>query len=219
MVYDALVSAAILDMIGPQARRIYGGKRSGRHSAPQAEISQTLIRLAQEHAVVVRLKGGDPFMFGRGGEEMADLVAAGVPVEVVPGVTSGIAAPAYAGIPLTHRDFSSSVTFITGHEAVDKYRPSVNWQAVAQAAETLVVYMGLQNLGHIVAELLQAGRSPETPVALVRWGTLPQQAELFGTLATIVAQVQAQDFQPPAIAVIGEVVSLRHRLKTPPLSD
>ncbi|MBD2101868.1 uroporphyrinogen-III C-methyltransferase [Leptolyngbya sp. FACHB-261] len=213
VVYDALVSPAILSMIGAQAVQIYGGKRSGRHSAPQAEITQQLIQLAQEHAVVVRLKGGDPFMFGRGGEEMADLIAAGVPVEVVPGVTSGIAAPAYAGIPLTHRDYSSSVAFITGHEAVDKYRPSVNWQALAKGAETLVVYMGVQNLGRIVEELLQAGRSPDTPVALVRWGTLPEQTELFATLATVVTQIQVQDFQPPAVAVIGEVVNLRQHLK------
>lgn len=137
VIYDALVSPAILAMINPQAEQINAGKRMGRHSLLQDETTQLLIEQAQNHAVVVRLKGGDPFIFGRGGEEMADLIAAGVPVEVVPGITSGIAAPAYAGIPLTHRLYSSSVTFVTGHESAGKYRPKVNWQAIAHGSETL----------------------------------------------------------------------------------
>jgi uroporphyrin-III C-methyltransferase len=137
VVYDALISPAILAMIDPQAQRIDAGKRRGKHSLLQEETTQLLIDHAQVHPVVVRLKGGDPFMFGRGGEEMQDLLAAGVPVEVVPGITSGIAAPAYAGIPLTHRDYNSSVTFVTGHEAAGKYRPELNWQAIAQGQKRL----------------------------------------------------------------------------------
>ena len=213
VVYDALISPPILAMINPQAEKIDAGKRMGRHSRLQDETTQLLIEKAQTHAVVVRLKGGDPFVFGRGGEEMQDLVDAGVSVEVVPGVTSGIAAPAYAGIPLTHRAYSSSVTFVTGHEAAGKYRPKVNWQAVAHGSETLVIYMGVHNLPHIVAELCSAGLSIETPVALIRWGTRPDQEELFGTLRTIVAQVEATQFGAPAIAVIGNVVQLHNQLK------
>ncbi|WP_083636765.1 uroporphyrinogen-III C-methyltransferase [Leptolyngbya sp. 'hensonii'] len=209
VVYDALVSPPIVAMINPQAERIDAGKRRGRHSRMQAEITQMLIEKAQVHAIVVRLKGGDPFIFGRGGEEMEDLVRAGVSVEVVPGITSGIAAPAYAGIPLTHRNYSSSVTFVTGHESIGKYRPAINWQALAQGSETIVVYMGIHNLPHIVAELDAAGMSPTTPIALIRWGTRPEQEELIGTLGTIVLQMAAAGFEAPAIAVIGSVVHLR----------
>ncbi|MEM6869374.1 MAG: uroporphyrinogen-III C-methyltransferase, partial [Cyanobacteria bacterium P01_C01_bin.121] len=168
VVFDALVSDPILNWIGPQAEKIHAGKRRGRHSLSQAEITQLLFAKAQEHAVVVRLKGGDPFVFGRGGEEMTDLMAAGVPVEVVPGITAGIAAPAYAGIPVTHRGYSSSVTFVTGHESTGKYRPQVNCRAIAQASETIVVYMGVHNLPNITQALITAGLDTQTPVALIR---------------------------------------------------
>jgi len=208
VVYDALVSPAILAMINPQAEKIDAGKRRGRHSLVQDETTQLLISKAQTEAVVVRLKGGDPFVFGRGGEEMEDLVKAGVPVEVVPGVTSGIAVPAYAGIPLTHRAYSSSVTFVTGHEAAGKYRPLVKWQAIAHGSETIVIYMGIHNLPYIVEQLHLVGLSLDTPIALVRWGTRPEQEELIGCLGTIVAQVEATEFGAPAIAVIGDVVNL-----------
>ncbi|MBL1174903.1 uroporphyrinogen-III C-methyltransferase [Pantanalinema sp. GBBB05] len=208
VVYDALVSSPILAMINPAAEQINAGKRKGMHSMPQEEITQLLIEKAQTATIVVRLKGGDPFIFGRGGEEMVDLVQAGVPVEVVPGITSGIAAPAYAGIPLTHRSHSSSVTFVTGHEGAGKYRPAVNWQALAHGSETIVVYMGIHNLAYIVEQLQTAGLPTETPVALVRWGTRPEQTELTGTLATIVQQVETTKFGAPAIAVIGSVVNL-----------
>ncbi|MEW6497424.1 MAG: uroporphyrinogen-III C-methyltransferase [Cyanobacteriota bacterium] len=208
VVYDALVSPQILAMINPLAEKIDAGKRMGRHSKLQDETTQLLIEKAQTQAIVVRLKGGDPFIFGRGGEEMQDLVAAGVPVEVVPGITSGIAAPAYAGIPLTHRAYSSSVTFVTGHESVGKYRPHVNWSAIAHGSETIVIYMGVHNLPYIVTELCNAGLSEDTPVALIRWGTRPEQEELFGTLGTIVAAVEEHKFEAPAIAVIGKVVQL-----------
>lgn len=213
VVYDALISPPILAMINPNAEQINAGKRRGRHSLLQAEITELLIQKAQSHAVIVRLKGGDPFVFGRGGEEMEDLLKAGVSVEVVPGITSGIAAPACANIPLTHRAYSSSVTFVTGHESVGKYRPAVNWQAIAQGSETIVIYMGIHNLAYITDQLCQAGLPPTTPVALIRWGTRPEQAELFGQLSTIVAQMEAVGFEAPAIAVIGSVVNFRFDLQ------
>lgn len=208
VIYDALVSPEILAMIGDQAEQIHAGKRRGHHSLLQAETTQLLIDKAQTHAVVVRLKGGDPFVFGRGGEEMEDLIQAGVAVEIIPGITAGIAAPAYAGIPVTHRRYSSSVTFVTGHEPVDKYRPRVNWRAMAEAAETLVIYMGVHNLPHILSELQAAGKDPATPIALIRWGTRPDQEELVGTLATIVNQMEDAQFEAPAVVVIGNVVNL-----------
>lgn len=212
VVYDALVSSAVLAMINPLAEKINAGKRRGRHSKLQTETTELLISLAQKYAVIVRLKGGDPFVFGRGGEEMADLIKAGISVEVVPGITAGIAAPAYAGIPVTHRGYSSSVTFVTGHEMTDKYRPQVNWSAIASGSETIVIYMGIHNLAKIVVELTAGGLSPQTPIALIRWGTRPEQEELIGTLDTIVEQVNETGFEAPAIAVIGKVIDLHSDL-------
>ena len=209
VIYDALVSDQILNLINLKAEKINAGKRRGKHSLLQEETTQLLIEKAQIHAVVVRLKGGDPFIFGRGGEEMQDLIQAGVSVEVVPGITSGIAAPAYAGIPLTHRDHSSSVTFVTGHETAGKYRPQVNWEAIALGSETIVIYMGVHNLPYIIQQLTQAGQPLETPIALIRWGTRPEQEELIATLKTIVQKVAETGFEAPAIAVIGSVVNLK----------
>ncbi|MEO1621638.1 MAG: uroporphyrinogen-III C-methyltransferase [Cyanobacteria bacterium J06632_3] len=214
VVYDALVSEPILNWINPHAERIHAGKRRGRHSMSQTDITAILLQKAHEAAVVVRLKGGDPFVFGRGGEEMVDLMAAGIPVEVVPGITAGIAAPAYAGIPVTHRGYSSSVTFVTGHESAGKYRPKVNWSAIAQSSETIVVYMGVHNLPNITTALTTAGLSEETPIALVRWGTRPEQSELTGTLGDIVEKVEAANFEAPAIAIIGKVVDLQPQLSS-----
>ncbi|WP_392482346.1 uroporphyrinogen-III C-methyltransferase [Nostoc sp. C110] len=214
VIYDALVSPAILAMINPQAEQINAGKRRGKHSLFQEETTQLMIEKAQDHAIVVRLKGGDPFIFGRGGEEMEELVNAGISTEVVPGITSGIAAAAYAGIPLTHRLYSSSVTFVTGHEAAGKYRPKVNWNAIAHGSETIVIYMGIHNLPYIVEQLSAAGLDVETPIALVRWGTRPEQEELIGTLETIVEQVEQTGFGAPAIAVIGEVVNMHSILSS-----
>lgn len=208
VIYDALVSPEVLNMINPAAEQINAGKRMGRHSLLQEDTTELLIEKAANHAVVVRLKGGDPFIFGRGGEEMAELVAAGIPVEVVPGITSGIAAAAYAGIPLTHRLYSSSVTFVTGHESAGKYKPQVNWPAIAHGSETIVIYMGIHNLAYIVEQLTVAGLSLDTPMALIRWGTRPEQEELIGELGTIVAQVTEKGFLAPAIAVIGAVVKM-----------
>lgn len=212
VIYDALVSAPILAMINPHAEKIHAGKRRGRHSLLQTETTQLLIEKAQTNAIVVRLKGGDPFIFGRGGEEMEDLIKAGIPVEIVPGITSGVAAPAYLGIPLTHRNYSSSVTFVTGHESVGKYRPKIDWQAIAKGSETIIIYMGVHNLPQIIPQLQKAGLSPETPIALIRWGTCPQQDHLIGTLSTIIEQVTLTGFEAPAIAVIGSVVNLHQIL-------
>lgn len=217
VIYDALVSPEILGMINPQAEKINAGKRRGRHSLPQTATTELLRSKAETNAIVVRLKGGDPFVFGRGGEEMADLVQAGVRVEIVPGITSGIAAPAYAGIPVTHREYNSSVTFVTGHEAVEKYRPDVNWQAIAQGSETIVIYMGVHNLPQIIPQLLAGGMTLDTPIAMIRWATRPEQIQLIATLETIVEQIQATDFQAPAIAVIGRVVDLHSLLLPQPI--
>lgn len=208
VIYDALVSPAILAMINPLAEKINAGKRKGMHSLLQEEITQLIIDKAQNNAIVVRLKGGDPFIFGRGGEEMEEILNAGISFEVVPGITSGIAAPAYAGIPLTHRLYSSSVTFVTGHEGAGKYRPAVNWQAIAHGSETIVIYMGIHNLSYIVEELIKAGLDPQTLIALVRWGTRPEQEELIGKLETIVEEVDKAGFSAPAIVVIGAVVKM-----------
>jgi uroporphyrin-III C-methyltransferase len=212
VVYDALVSPPILAMISEHAEKIHAGKRRGRHSKLQEETTRLLIEKAYTHAVVVRLKGGDPFIFGRGGEEMEDLIQGGVPVEIVPGITAGVAAPAYGGIPVTHRDYSSSVTFVTGHEAVGKYRPQVNWSAIAQGSDTIVIYMGIHNLSQIVERLQAGGLSADTPIALIRWGTQPEQTELIGTLGTIVEQIQKTQIGAPAIALIGQIVNLHSRL-------
>lgn len=219
VIYDALVSPEILAIANPQAEKINAGKRRGRHSLLQTETTELLKAKAKSDAVIVRLKGGDPFVFGRGGEEMADLVKAGVDVEVVPGITSGIAAPAYAGIPVTHRQYNSSVTFVTGHEATEKYRPEVNWQAIARGSETIVIYMGVHNLPRIIPELLAGGMTPQTPVALIRWGTRRDQTQLIGSLDTIVGLIEATDFQAPAIVVIGGVVELRSILLSPALAS
>lgn len=219
VVYDALVSQPILNLICPGAERIFAGKSRGAHTLPQEQITQVLIDKARSEAVVVRLKGGDPFMFGRGGEEMAALVDAGIEVEVVPGISSGMAAPAYTGIPLTHRDYSSSVLFVTGHEAVGKYRPQVNWSTVAQVAETLVIYMGIHNLEAITAGLLAGGKPGKTPVAVIRWGTTPLQTIKTLTLADLRAHYPELDLKPPAVVVVGAVVDLHHLLPSMQVAD
>ncbi len=208
VVYDALISQEILDLIPATTERIYAGKRSGRHSLSQSEIIEVLHQEAQKYSRVVRLKGGDPFLFGRGGEEMLALQASGIQVEVVPGITAGMAAPAYLGIPVTQRGLSSVVTFVTGHEPQGEYNPIVNWAALAQGTDTLVVYMGVQQLPQITQALLAGGKPAATPVVLIRWGTTPQQEALWGTLATISDLVQVHNFGPPAVIVIGPVVAL-----------
>jgi uroporphyrinogen III methyltransferase/synthase len=211
VVYDRLVNPALLDEAPPDALRIFAGKLTGIHPLPQAEINALLIAHARRGRRVVRLKGGDPFIFGRGGEEAEALAEAGIPFEVVPGVSSAVAVPAYAGIPLTHRGLSSSFAVITGHEDACKDGPGVDWERLATAVDTLVVLMGARTLPRIVGKLLSHGRSPETPVALIRWGTTEAQETITGTLADIVDK--AAGLRPPVVAVIGDVVKLRDRLR------
>ena len=182
VVYDALANDSLLGHARPDAELIYVGKVAGNHALPQHEINALLVRKAKEGNMVARLKGGDPYIFGRGGEEAEELLAAGVPFEEVPGISSTIAAPAYAGIPLTHRDFASSVTIITGHENPDKPGSVHNWQALARSASTLVFVMGMKNLPDIARNLLDAGLDPRTPAALIYRGTTPRQRSLVATL-------------------------------------
>jgi uroporphyrinogen III methyltransferase / synthase len=193
----------------PEAELVYVGKRPGNPSMPQEEINALLVKLGREGKTVVRLKGGDPYVFGRGGEEALALIEARVPFEVIPGITSGIAAPAYAGIPVTHRGVSASVAFVTGHEDPTKDHSDVDWNRIANGADTLVLYMGVGRLREISSELISAGRSPATPVAVVRWGTVPEQRTVTGTLEDIADRVAEANLKPPAIIIVGDVVSLR----------
>lgn len=213
VVYDYLANSALLAHARSEAETIYVGKKAGSHTRTQDEINGLLVQRAQAGQRVVRLKGGDPFVFGRGGEEALALAEAGIPFEVVPGVTSAIAAPAYAGIPVTHRGLASSFAVITGHEDPTKEESAIDWAYLARGVDTLVFLMGVGNLPRIVDQLFRHGRSPETPVALVRWGTLPRQQSVRGTLATIVDQVNAANLKPPAVAVIGAVAGLGDALR------
>ena len=209
IIYDRLVNRELLT----HARAGCELVARGEHRPDQHELYGLMADRAGQGKTVVRLKGGDPFLFGRGGEEAEFLTAAGIPFEVVPGVTSALAVPAYAGIPLTHRCFSSAVGLVTGHEAGDKARPAINWEALSQAVDTLVILMGLGNLSAIVERLLKAGRSHDTPVAVICEGSLPEQVTLVSTLGQVVEEVEALQLQPPAIIVVGEIVRLRERIR------
>ena len=214
IVYDYLVNPEVLAYARRGVELIYVGKRAGQPSSSQAEINGILIEQAHAGRVVARLKGGDPFIFGRGGEEAEALVEAGISWEVIPGISSGVAAAAYAGIPLTHRGAASSVAFITGHENPQKRRQPIDWSVTAHAADTLVIFMCAETIADIAARLIQAGRVATTPIAIIRWGTYAHQEVYAGTLADIVASHVA-DFhiEPPAIAIVGEVVALRESLR------
>jgi uroporphyrinogen III methyltransferase/synthase len=208
VVYDALANPVLLAETSADLHDV--GKRGASvDSARQEEISTLLVRLAREGKRVVRLKGGDPFVFGRGSEEAQALASAGVPFEVVPGVTAGIAAPAYAGIPVTHRGVATSVTFVTGHEDPAKGAPTVDWGALAHAGGTLVLYMGVRSLPRITETLLREGMAPETPAAAIQWGTRAEQRTLVATVATLLPRVAEAGLEAPVIFVIGGVVSLR----------
>ena len=209
LVYDSLVPRALLDLVPEGCECHFVGKRRGHHSVPQRTTNAVLVELAQRHRCIVRLKGGDPFLFGRGGEEAAHLVKQGVAVQVVPGVTAGIAAPAYAGIPVTHRRAGSSVTFVTGHEEIDKGRPGVDWRGLARSSDGLVIYMGLHNLPQICAELMAGGLAGSTPAAVVQQGTVTGQRQLITALADLAGRVEAEGFGSPAIVVIGAMVAER----------
>jgi uroporphyrinogen III methyltransferase/synthase len=212
IIYDALVDERLLQEAPLSAELVYVGKKHQDHSMEQVDINALLIAKGREGKVVVRLKGGDPFIFGRGGEEVQALAAEGIPFEVVPGVSAGVAVPAYAGIPVTHRGLSSSVALITGHEDPAKGKSSIAWDKVSTGVDTLVVFMGCRNLAQIVDELVRNGRSPSTPVALIQEGTFSHQRTLTGTLESIVALAHANGFRPPTIIVVGEVVRLRETI-------
>lgn len=211
VVYDRLVNPELVAEAPAAAERVFVGKLAGTHGVPQQAISTLLIDRAGRGRRVVRLKGGDPFVFGRGGEEAEALAAAGIPFEVVPGVSAAVAVPAYAGIPLTHRALSSSFAVVTGHGAPGADEP--DWGRLATAVDTLVVMMGVGALPRIVEALLAHGRMATTPVALIRWGTTVAQATMVGTLADIVERARLAQLAPPVVAVIGDVVALRKRLR------
>jgi uroporphyrinogen III methyltransferase / synthase len=211
VIYDYLANEEFLKFTHPQAEHIYVGKKGGAHTMSQEEINRLLVQKGRDR-VVVRLKGGDPFVFGRGGEEAQVLVAAGIPFEVVPGVTAAIAVPAYAGIPLSHRDYAASMAFITGHERGDQADSKIAWEKLATGVGTLVFFMGVKNLPEICRSLMAHGRTSATPVAVIRWGTTPEQRTVTGTLQDIAERVAQANLKPPAITVVGEVVRLREEL-------
>lgn len=211
IIYDYLANEMLLSYVKKNAEKIYVGKKAGKKVYSQERINELMIFKAKEGKIVTRLKGGDPFVFGRGGEEAEELSKSGIPFEIVPGITSAIAAPAYAGIPLTHRDYTSTVALITGQE--DPSRESkIAWDRIATAAGTLVFFMGSRNLSHIINKLIENGRNLKTPVALIRWGTRADQETITGNLENIIDKAQEGGFGPPGIIVVGDVVKLRERL-------
>jgi len=212
VVYDRLIDNRVLDLARPDAELVYVGKASGTHVKEQHDINQLLVDRAKEGKTIVRLKGGDPFVLGRGGEEAEALHANQLSFEIVPGVSSATAVPAYAGIPVTHRGVASSFAVVTGHEDPTKGISSVDWEKLATGVDTLVCLMGVGNLSHIVDQLLRYGKAPDTPVALIRHGTTPRQETLVGTLGTIVETAEGKGFEPPVVIVVGEVVELREKL-------
>ena len=223
IVYDRLAHPALLNYVRADAERVYVGKQSANHSMKQADINALLIDRAKSGKSVARLKGGDPFVFGRGGEEAEECHAAGIPFEIVPGVTSAIAAPAYAGIPVTHRDAASSFAIITGHERAEERESGTriagdaeqrrDWKHIANAGDTLIFLMGVEALPEITTRLMENGKNKETPVALVQWGTWTRQRVVTGTLENIVQVVKDAKLTPPAVCVVGEVVKLRDTLR------
>lgn len=213
IIYDRLVSKNILALGNSEAEYIYVGKIAGKHALSQDEINALLVEKAAQGKIVARLKGGDPFLFGRGGEEALYIKEHGYKFEIVPGISSAIAVPAYAGIPVTHREAASSLAIVTGHEKPEKEISSIKWKELAQGSGTLVFLMGVENLEFICRQLMANGRSGNTPVALVRWGTLPSQQVLTGTLEDITTRVRETSFKPPAVIIVGDVVNLRTELK------
>ena len=209
VVYDALVSEGVLKLARAGCRLEFAGKRGGRPSSKQADISSRLVELAGEGRRVLRLKGGDPFVFGRGGEEALALVEAGVPFRVVPGVTSGVGGLAYAGIPVTHREINSAVTFLTGHNLTGEVPDDLDWGAIARGAPVIVLYMALKHLERIAERLVAHGRDPEEPVAIVSKATTPEQAVLETRLGRCHADAEAAGIAPPSLIVVGRVVELR----------
>ncbi len=212
IIYDYLANRAFLSWTKKGCEIIYAGKQGGHHTLSQTDINKLLVKKAREHNIVVRLKGGDPYIFGRGGEEAEHLVKNGIGFEVVPGVSSAYAAPAYAGIPLTHRRFSSSVTFVTGHEAEEKEESVLDWSCLVRSASTLVFFMGVKNLPLISRKLISAGMDPNTPAALVQWGTTCKHRSISSSIEEIPSCAKKASITPPALLVVGEVVSLKEEL-------
>jgi len=212
VVYDRLASPRLLRHMKPGAEKVFVGKLPDKHMLKQEEINQLLVDLASAGRVVTRLKGGDPSVFGRVGEEAEKLAENGIDFEIVPGVTSAIAVPAYAGIPVTHRDFTSSFSIVTGHEYPNKTYGRIDWDHLAKASGTLIFLMGVANIGNIAEALVRGGKDPTTPVALIRWGTWMEQRTLVGTLETIVAKVAESGFSSPAVIIVGDVVKLREKI-------
>ena len=210
--YDALANPSILKHARPDAEKVYVGKRGGENYIQQEELNARLVKAAREGKTIARLKGGDPFLFGRGGEEAEMLRLAGVEVEIAPGVPSPLAAPAYAGIPLTRRGFASSAAFVTGHEDPSKPSPSVDWRKLAGAVDTIAALMAMGNLARIAEELIAGGRAPTTPAAVIQWGTLPRQRTVLAQLSTVAEEAEKAGVGSPAIVLIGEVAQLRERL-------
>jgi len=211
VVYDRLVSKEILEFAPEDAEKIYVGKSSDKHELSQEKINELLVNKALDGKKVVRLKGGDPFVFGRGGEEAEALADSEIVFEVVPGVTSAVAAPAYAGIPLTHRDYASSVAVVTGHQAADAESP-IDWGRLAGSVDTIVVLMGVGSLESTANDLIEGGLSPNMSAAVIEWGTTEKQRILLGTLGTIAEEVREKNVKPPAVIVIGKVVNLGSKL-------
>ena len=219
LVYDSLVPVELLNLVSSKCQLHSVGKRRGHHSVPQKKTNDILYDLARSCSLIVRLKGGDPFLFGRGAEEAAYLDKKGVPVQVVPGVTSGIAAPAYLGIPITHRLAGSSVTFVTGHEGINKKRPAVNWRSLAKSSDGLVIYMGVYNLKFISSELIAGGMKPTTPAAVIQQGTVVGQRFVKSSLESLFDRVKAENLISPSIIVIGPVVDFQVKACSPPPAD
>lgn len=212
VVYDRLINPQLLEEAPGHATRVFAGKEAGNHAMRQDALNGLLITFARQGRCVVRLKGGDPFVFGRGGEEALALAQAGITFEIVPGVSSAIAVPAYAGIPITHRELASSVTIVTGHSQRTSTPSEVNWEALAQTGGTLVIMMGVEAIEQITRQLLDAGLAPETNAAIIQEGTVPQQRVVSATLATIAGRAREANIQSPAITVIGAVASLSESL-------
>jgi uroporphyrinogen III methyltransferase/synthase len=213
VIYDRLVDENILNEASPEAEKIYVGKASSHHTLEQGMINQLLIQKAREGKVVVRLKGGDPFVLGRGGEEAQALAENHILFEVVPGVSSAVAVPAYAGIPVTHRGVASSFTVVTGHKASESDEPLIAWDKLSTGTDTLVILMGIGNLGYVLDQLIKNNKPPSTPVAVITHGTTGHQRCVTGTLQDILSKVKSENLHPPSVVVVGEVVQLRNYLR------
>jgi uroporphyrinogen III methyltransferase / synthase len=213
VIYDRLVDGSILNEARPDAEKIYVGKASSHHTLEQGMINHLLIQKARETKLVVRLKGGDPFVLGRGGEEAEALAQNNIPFEVVPGVSSAVAVPAYAGIPVTHRGIASSFTVVTGHKASESDEPRIAWDKLSAGTDTLVILMGIGNLANVVDQLIKNNKPPSTPLAVITHGTTGRQRCVMGTLQDIIEKVKSENLEPPSVVVVGDVVHLRKYLR------